>query len=61
MSDVISIFRPTKKDLDKLKALEESPPTLGHGFRDDSDKYSGKLREAMKVYGSFKGFFRSKK
>jgi hypothetical protein len=54
---------PTKKEMARLAAKEEpvSPLTLDPGFRDESDKYDGKLREAMKKYGSFKGHFRSKK
>lgn len=60
MDNVISIFRPTKKEINKWFAknsvpIPESPLELDPGFRDESDKYSGKLREAMKKYGSFKG------
>ncbi len=63
MSNVFSIFMPTRKEIARLAAKEEpvSPFTFDRGFTDDSDKYSGKLREAMQKYGSFKGHFRSKK
>jgi hypothetical protein len=60
MDNVISIFRPTKKEIAKWFTknsvpIPEPPLKLDPGFRDESDRYSGKLREAMKKYGSFKG------
>jgi hypothetical protein len=68
--NVISIFKPTKKEIARLEAkfahLLPKPPVKSHleldpGFRDESDRYPGKLGEALRKYGSFKGYFRSKK
>jgi hypothetical protein len=63
MSDnVIHIFRPTKKELDKWFGKKDEPKGIGgDGGYDETSKYSGKLKEAMEKYGHFKGHFRSKK
>jgi hypothetical protein len=59
--NVISIFKPTKKEIERLekmyKHLFTPPPPVSdkQGGWDEAHKYSGKLREAMEKYGSFKG------
>lgn len=64
MSNVISFYKITDKERQKwLKEIVAEPKPyipwlpieMDPGFNDESDKYSGKLREAMKKYGSFKG------
>lgn len=59
MNNVISFYTITKKEHQKwLKAIGNVPPPPpidDNGFWDSTGLYVGKLAEAMRKYGSFKG------